>query len=481
MVERSLEPARTRRRLAAVVLAALAGTTCAASVAAPAQAAALPNLVVTGITWTTSAGSTTPTTGAPVTFSATIKNTGSAATPKGVIHGVQFRVDGNMVTWADASTASLAPGQSRTVTATGGPAGSSTWAATDGSHRINAMVDDAKRITESQEHDNTRDASMTVGAATGTVSSTVSTDGGVRVVSTLGPSSVQTTTNSRVTGHLSVGCFNAAGKLVNGTSKDLGEWTFGNPRLGPGNDPGIYTYVVSGPNATTTTVNETVTMKSILRDAAAYVNQASCPVNTTPGYEKFRVTKVESNRYDMTGTSGLLSSSSRSVDATFTFGAPSRSLTSTVSANGTVLEVHSTMPDSIRGGWVASSATGRLVGACFEADGSVVKGSGRSLGTITVGDPDRGPGDNSGFYAWTPAGFSGGTSDGVITVAVLIKNAAGYTQNLRCSSGTTAGLYRLDVTRLQTALHLDGGSTLRWSGAASTQLSFDAPASAPIS
>jgi hypothetical protein len=120
--------------------------------------AGLPDLIVTGISWSPA----NPAAGQAVTFSATIKNQGMASTPNGVIHGVLFSVDGTPVTWSDNSTASLAPGASRTVTANGGPSGSSTWTATAGTHTILANVDDINRMAESNESNNTLSTSMTV-------------------------------------------------------------------------------------------------------------------------------------------------------------------------------------------------------------------------------------------------------------------------------------------------------------------------------
>lgn len=116
------------------------------------------DLVVTGLSWSPS----TPAAGAPVRFSATIKNVGRAATPGGVVHGVAFRVDGRTVTWSDTHTASLAPGASVTLSANGGRT-SSTWTAVAGAHTITAYVDDVNRMPgEGSETNNTRSRSLTV-------------------------------------------------------------------------------------------------------------------------------------------------------------------------------------------------------------------------------------------------------------------------------------------------------------------------------
>ncbi|HWZ87997.1 MAG TPA: CARDB domain-containing protein, partial [Polyangiaceae bacterium] len=89
-----------------------------------------------------------PTTGAPVTFSATVKNQGTLATPAGTIVGVRFDVDGAVATWSDTDTQSLAPGASVTLTANSGPTGSATWTATNGSHSLQAWVDDVNRLND---------------------------------------------------------------------------------------------------------------------------------------------------------------------------------------------------------------------------------------------------------------------------------------------------------------------------------------------
>src|SRR6185436_6598276 len=118
-----------------------------------------PDLVVTDISWSPPS----PATGQAVTFSATIQNVGTAATPAGVVQRVGFSVDGNLVNWSNTSTTSLAPNATRVLTANTGPTGSSTWTASNGTHTILATVDDTSLIAESNEGNNTRTESMTVG------------------------------------------------------------------------------------------------------------------------------------------------------------------------------------------------------------------------------------------------------------------------------------------------------------------------------
>ncbi|WP_432507057.1 malectin domain-containing carbohydrate-binding protein [Kineococcus arenarius] len=137
-----------------------AAGTCAAALvgagvgsAAPAQAAAY-DLVVTDVRPVVPGVQAT---GSEVAFQATIKNQGTAPTPGGTVHGVAFAVGGQTVTWNDVDSRSLAPGASRTLTATWGGAGKSTWTAGEGRFTLRAWVDDVDRIRgEANEGNNTR-------------------------------------------------------------------------------------------------------------------------------------------------------------------------------------------------------------------------------------------------------------------------------------------------------------------------------------
>jgi subtilase family serine protease len=108
------------------------------------------DLTVTNIAWSPSF----PSSGNQMSFSATIKNNGTVATQAGIIHGVRFEIDGNLVTWSDNNTQALAPGASRTVTANFGPAGSATWPATSGKHKLSAWVDDVNRLPDVDRSNN---------------------------------------------------------------------------------------------------------------------------------------------------------------------------------------------------------------------------------------------------------------------------------------------------------------------------------------
>jgi len=122
-------------------------------------AAARPDLVVTSVT-ATPAG---PAPGALVKFSATIKNRGGAATPSSSPRRVAFAVDGVTKSWSRGATGSIAAGASVTLTANGGPTGTSTWTSTSGPHTVNATVDDQKLVAESDETNNQRQIQLGVG------------------------------------------------------------------------------------------------------------------------------------------------------------------------------------------------------------------------------------------------------------------------------------------------------------------------------
>ncbi|SDX62129.1 CARDB domain-containing protein [Paenibacillus sp. CF384] len=116
------------------------------------------DLIVTDVSWSPAS----PLTGNEVTFSAVIKNQGTAATPAGTIHGVVFSINGTSVNWSDNYTSSIPAGSSVTVTATGGPNTKTTWTAVTGTQTVRAFVDDINRITESNDNNNTLDESILV-------------------------------------------------------------------------------------------------------------------------------------------------------------------------------------------------------------------------------------------------------------------------------------------------------------------------------
>jgi glucan endo-1,3-alpha-glucosidase len=124
---------------------------------------AMPDLVVTDVNWSPAK----PSAGQVVTFNATVKNQGTAATPAGTIIGVLFTVDSVTYIWEDNITSSLAAGASITATANGSPTGISTWTAIAGTHSIRVNVDDINRIAESVESNNVLAKTITISAASG--------------------------------------------------------------------------------------------------------------------------------------------------------------------------------------------------------------------------------------------------------------------------------------------------------------------------
>ena len=122
-------------------------------------ATALPDVVVTAITWTPAP--IYP--GNSVSFTATVMNQGSAPTPgDGTVLGVGFNVDGVGGFWSGSYTAPLDPGQSVDLTADGG---SVYWDATAGAHTVTAVVDDVNRFPEGDENDNVLSVPFTTSAA----------------------------------------------------------------------------------------------------------------------------------------------------------------------------------------------------------------------------------------------------------------------------------------------------------------------------
>jgi photosystem II stability/assembly factor-like uncharacterized protein len=122
-------------------------------VASPDVTGGEPDLVVDSV----SMSPASPSIGQAVTFTSVVRNAGTAPTPSGVVIGVGYRVDGTQVTWGSVS-GPLAPGASVTIGTNGG-----SWSATSGSHVLVAVADDVNRIVESNEANNQRSHSFSVG------------------------------------------------------------------------------------------------------------------------------------------------------------------------------------------------------------------------------------------------------------------------------------------------------------------------------
>lgn len=119
-----------------------------------------PDLVVQSITTSPA----TPKAGDQVTFIATVKNQGTAATKVGINHGVRFDVNGTVRTWSGNNTSvSIPAGGTANLTANAGVNGS-TWPAQEGTFTVLADVDDLGLIEESNEDNNSFTRSLTVSA-----------------------------------------------------------------------------------------------------------------------------------------------------------------------------------------------------------------------------------------------------------------------------------------------------------------------------
>jgi hypothetical protein len=135
-----------------------AGESANSAEATAAPATALPELVVSSVTW----APVNLYSGSTAVFSAQVLNRGSATTPAGTVLSVGFKIDGVGVTWSRTYTNALAPNESVTLTADGGPAGANLWGATPGVHSLTATVDDLNLISESIETNNSLTVTLPV-------------------------------------------------------------------------------------------------------------------------------------------------------------------------------------------------------------------------------------------------------------------------------------------------------------------------------
>ncbi len=166
---------------------------------------ALPDVIVTAITW--SPATIYP--GNNVTFTATVKNQGSAAAPgNGTSIGVGFSVDGVGGFWSGGYTGPLPPGASVNLTANGGGV---YWVATPGAHAVTANVDDVNRFPEGNEDNNL----FTMPFSTSVTNYTLNCGGGA--VGNFEPDSAYTsslTTNAVTNAIVMSGVSNAAPQAV---------------------------------------------------------------------------------------------------------------------------------------------------------------------------------------------------------------------------------------------------------------------------
>ncbi|WP_337059524.1 CARDB domain-containing protein [Kineococcus sp. G2] len=300
------------------VSAAVVGTAALAAslaVAGPATAATpAPDLVVTDVAWSPQVVSA----GDQVTFRATIKNRGTKATPSGVVHGVGFGIGRATVTWSDDVTRSLRPGESITVTADGGQAGS-TWTAAEGTTVVRAYVDDARRIRESNEGNNVRAEKVTATAGFRT-----SMQGASPVVEAP-PSDRDTGVANEVTGTGYGACFTEEGTRVPGTEKPLRTYSAGNTEyryaapFGGNGD-----VLVPASRTASRVVGQPIDVNEIVKYSYGDPDYLlGCPAGSFGRFTRLDVTTLVSHRYALDATGGpteLLGTHTQAVDVRIAFG-----------------------------------------------------------------------------------------------------------------------------------------------------------------
>jgi hypothetical protein len=92
-----------------------------------------------------------------------LTNQGDQPTPAGVPHRVDFYYEGELRAWSSGWTSSIAPGESVTLTADGGPVGRGGWYTPGGVFLWEARVDPRNAIAESRETNNRRVALVYAG------------------------------------------------------------------------------------------------------------------------------------------------------------------------------------------------------------------------------------------------------------------------------------------------------------------------------
>ena len=108
------------------------------------------------------------------TFTAVIKNQGTAATPANTVIGVGYFVDGEKRTWGNISTP-LAPGATTSVGTSLTGLNSGPYTIAKGIHIIKAWVDDVNRINESREGNNQFTKLVNIGGSSTPAPDVVST------------------------------------------------------------------------------------------------------------------------------------------------------------------------------------------------------------------------------------------------------------------------------------------------------------------
>lgn len=307
---------RTRAAIAGAATATAITAQLLGGVAAHA-APARPDLVVTSVS---TVGALIA--GRPATFAATIENRGPRATPAGVIHGVGFQVDGVLRTWSDTRTASLAPGQSVTLTANGGRVGA-TWAATGGRHELLAFVDDAQRIAESDEGNNRTKKTITVADA-GIRTSTLK---GAAPVTKLAPLAQATGLGSTVIGSAYASCvsYDATGREVSrsGTEVYIGEYGAGTGRYNQ-DSPFGWSGVGKAPAGATTATSANIDPNSIRKyNYGTPPQHLTCRDGEIATFTRLHAKSITTNRFALSADGwsqgDLLSTFTGPVDSDIRF------------------------------------------------------------------------------------------------------------------------------------------------------------------
>lgn len=109
-----------------------------------------PDLVITSVSWSP----LTPKVGDEVTYKATIKNDSATPVLNTNSMRVEFKVDGQLVSFTENDISKLSAGQSVIFTASSGPQNKATWTATTGSHTVVATVDTTNVIEEISDNNN---------------------------------------------------------------------------------------------------------------------------------------------------------------------------------------------------------------------------------------------------------------------------------------------------------------------------------------
>lgn len=103
-----------------------------------------------------------PKAGDKVVFLASILNRGTGPSPAGEVHRVIFKVNGRTVSWSESLKQSVPVGGMSLASGTSGPDGRFHWMAQDGTNLISATVDEANRMTETNEDNNTERARLAI-------------------------------------------------------------------------------------------------------------------------------------------------------------------------------------------------------------------------------------------------------------------------------------------------------------------------------